>query len=95
MAIQHGGDDVSCKLSIILLSLCTRWHVYLLVPLVWHKEFYVIFQKRVRGLYQVSKREKHLKPRGRWPSGFIIFERLETWWNPEHEFLKLLLQQRK
>ena len=39
---------------------------------------YVIFQKRVRGFHQVSKREKHLKPLGRRPSGFIVFERLET-----------------
>ena len=39
----------------------------------------VIFQKRVRVFHRVSKREKHLKPRGRRPSGFIIvFERLET-----------------
>ena len=55
---------------------------------------HVIFQKWVRGFHQVSKREKHLKPRGRRPSGFIVFERLETWWNPKHEFLKLLLQQK-
>ena len=27
--------------------------------------------------------------------GFIVFERLKPWWNPKHEFLKLLLQQRK
>ena len=39
---------------------------------------YVIFQKRVRVFHQVSKREKHLKPRGRRLSGFIVFERLET-----------------
>ena len=39
---------------------------------------YVIFQKQVRGFHQVSKREKHWKPRGRRPSGFIVFERLET-----------------
>ena len=38
----------------------------------------VIFQKRVRGFHRVSKREKHLKPRARGPSGFIVFERLET-----------------
>ena len=38
---------------------------------------------------------KHLKPRGRRPSGFIVFECLETWWNPKHEFLKLLLQRQK
>ena len=38
----------------------------------------VTFQKRVRGFHQVSKREKHLKPRGRRPSDFIVFERLET-----------------
>ena len=37
--------------------------------------FEVIFQKRVRGFHQVSKREKHLKLRGRRPSGFIVFER--------------------
>ena len=57
--------------------------------------FEVIFHKRVRGFHQVSKREKHLKPRGRRPSAFIVFERLQTWWNPKHEFLKLLLQQSK
>ena len=28
-------------------------------------------------------------------SGFIVFDHLETWWNPKHEFLKLLIQQRK
>ena len=28
--------------------------------------------------HRVSKREKHLKPRGRRPSGFIVFERLEA-----------------
>ena len=44
---------------------------------------------------QVSKREKHLKPRSRRPSGFIVFEHLETWWNPKDGFLKFLLQQRK
>ena len=38
----------------------------------------VIFQKRVRVFHRVSKREKHLKPRGRRSSGFIAFERLET-----------------
>ena len=38
----------------------------------------VIFQKRVRVFHRVSKREKHLKPRGRRPSCFIVFERLET-----------------
>ena len=38
----------------------------------------VIFQKRVRVFYRVSKQEKHLKPRGRRPSGVIVFERLET-----------------
>ena len=32
--------------------------------------FNAMFQKRVRGFYQVSKREEH------W--GFIVFERLET-----------------
>ena len=42
-----------------------------------------------------SEHEKHLKPRGRRPSGFIVFERLETWWNPKHKILKYLLQQRK
>ena len=55
----------------------------------------VIFQKRVRGFHWVSKCEKHLKSQGRRPSGFIVIEHLETWWNPKHEFLKLLLQQRK
>ena len=45
--------------------------------------------------HRVSKREKHLKPRGRRPSGFIVFERLETWLNTKHEFLKLLLQLKK
>ena len=38
----------------------------------------VILQKRVRGFHRVSKREKDLKPRGRRPCGFIVFERLET-----------------
>ena len=38
----------------------------------------VIFQKRVRVFHLVSKLEKHLKPRGCRPSGFIVFERLET-----------------
>ena len=38
----------------------------------------VLFQKRVRVFHRVSKREKHLKPRGRRPSGFIVFERLES-----------------
>ena len=33
----------------------------------------VLFQKRVRVFHRVSKREKHLKPRGRRPSGFICF----------------------
>ena len=33
----------------------------------------VIFQKRVPGFNQVSKRAKHLRPRG-----FNVFERLET-----------------
>ena len=37
--------------------------------------FLVIFQKPVRGFHQVSKREKHLKSRGRRPNGFIVFER--------------------
>ena len=55
----------------------------------------VIFQKRVRGFHWVSKLEKHLKSRGCRPSGFIVIEHLETWWNQKHEFLKLLLQQRK
>ena len=39
--------------------------------------------------------EKHLKARGCRPSGFIVFERLETRWNMKHKFFKLPLQQRK
>ena len=49
----------------------------------------------MRVFHRVSKCEKHLKPWGCRPSGFIVFERLETWWNTKHEFLNLLLQQRK
>ena len=67
----------------------------------WFENFYlvekfqVIFQKWVWVFHRVSKCEKHLKPWGCRPSGFIVFERLETWWNTKHEFLNLLLQQRK
>ena len=43
-----------------------------------NRVFEVIFKNRVRGFYQVSKREKQLKPRGLRPRGFILFERLET-----------------
>ena len=45
----------------------------------WHREYSII----------------HLKPRGCRLSGFIVFEHLETWWNPKHKFLKLLLRQKK
>ena len=36
-----------------------------------------------------------MKARGRRPSAFIVFECLKPRWNTKHEFLKLLLQQKK
>ena len=36
-----------------------------------------------------------MKARGGRPSAFIVFEFLKPWWNTKHEFLKLLLQQKK
>ena len=36
-----------------------------------------------------------MKPRGRRPSAFIVFECLKSRWNTKPEFLKLLLQQKK
>ena len=48
------------------------------------------------GFDQVSRFvRKHLTPPCCRLSCFIVFERLETSWNPKHKFLKLLLQQRK
>ena len=61
-SMQFAHDLYSCLLYV-------NYFVHLIT-------FEVIFQKRV--FYQVSKREKHLIPRSRRPSGFIVFERLET-----------------
>ena len=61
----------------------------------WCLIFHVLFWKRVRGSIRFQNASKHLKPRGRGPNGFLVFERLETWWNPKQEVLKLLLQQRE
>ena len=36
-----------------------------------------------------------MKARGRRPSAFIVFECLKPRYNTKHEFLKLLLQQKK
>ena len=58
--------------------------LFLYLPLIYFPTdfdisvFYVTFQKRVRVFHRVSKRKKHLKPRGCRPIGFIVFERLET-----------------
>ena len=70
-----------------------NWQLTFLVRFIDNRQkaITVLFQKRVRGFHQVSKqaRRKHLKPRGHRPSGFIVFECLETWWNPKQEFLKI------
>ena len=54
--------------------------------------FYVIFQKRVgvfhRG-FKHKKTDESTRPH------FIVFECLKPRWNTKHEFLKLLLQQKK
>ena len=50
------------------------------------------FKNECAGFIRFPSARKHLKPRGHRPSGFIVFKRLETWWNPMHEFLKWLLQ---
>ena len=38
---------------------------------------------------------KHLKPRGRKPSGLNVVVRLEIQWSTRQEFFQLLLQQKK
>ena len=43
----------------------------------------------------VSNTRKLMKARGRRPSAFIVFKCLKPRWNTKHEFLKLLLQQKK
>ena len=43
----------------------------------------------------VSNTRKLMKARDRRPSAFIVFECLKPRWNTKHEFLKLLLQQKK
>ena len=48
-----------------------------------HKHY---FRNECQG-FRFPNARKHLRP-----SGFIVFERLETLWNPKHEFLKWLLQ---
>ena len=73
------------KVSIVLYCIalrCIVLHCIVLYCIL----LYVTFQKRVRVFHRVSKLEKHLKPRGRRPSGFIVFERLETWWNARTRF---------
>ena len=65
------------KVSIVLYCIalrCIVLHCIVLYCIL----LYVTFQKRVRVFHRVSKLEKHLKPRGRRPSGFIVFERLEA-----------------
>ena len=43
----------------------------------------------------VSNMRKLMKALGLRPCTFIVFECLKPWWNTKHEFLKLLLQQKK
>ena len=40
------------------------------------------FKNECEGFIRFPNARKQLKPRGRCLSGFIVFERLETWWNP-------------
>jgi len=42
-----------------------------------HLKYY--FKNECEGFIRFPNARKHLKPRGRRPSGFIVFERLETW----------------
>ena len=47
------------------------------IPL--YKKYY--FKNECKGFIRFPNTRKHLKPRGRRSSGFIVFERLETFWN--------------
>ena len=49
----------------------------------------VIFQKRVRGFHQVSKREKYLKLRGRRPSGRYCFRAFGNLMKPEAQVFEI------
>ena len=59
---------------------------------VLYSPMYIEKKNECEGFIRFPNATKHLKPRGRRPSGFIVFGRLETWWNPKHEFLKWLLE---
>ena len=56
-------------------------------PLLLSIDSQAYFRNECQGFFRFPNARKHLRP-----SGFIVFERLETLWNPKHEFLKWLLQ---
>lgn len=65
-----------------------------------HKDVHFLFTKyyfknKCKVFISFPNASKHLKSWGCRPSGFIVFECLETWPDPKHKILKLLLQQKK
>ena len=56
-----------------------------------HPRIYRVPPSPPWGLSTISKTSARVSS-GFQTRGFIVFGRLETWWNPKHEFLKWLLQ---
>ena len=85
----HWISYVSFKCK-IFSSVAIQW-VLLSITTVWVHAARRLNQKQLRGLYNVSKSEKTFKT----TRLLHCFKRLKTRENPQHEVLKLLLQQRK
>ena len=72
---------------------CFYWVIETRVE-VWENEKQY-FKNECECFIGVSNTKKLMKARGLRPSAFIVFECLKPRWNTKHEFLKLLLQQKK
>ena len=92
-------------LRICSISTVSSWEKFIIkcIPFKYYVSMYTTqrscvtcfkyyFKNECDGFIRFPHVRKHLKPRGYRPNGFTLFECLETWWNPKHEFFKWPLQ---
>ena len=80
---RSSSGSYNCFVDFVGQSSRISENVFLFTIFLFIFIFSYYFKNECQGFIRFPKARKHLK------------QRLETWWNPKHEFLKLVLQQRK
>ena len=80
---RSSSGSYNCFVDFVGQSSRISENVFLFTIFLFIFIFSYYFKNECQGFIRFPKARKHLK------------QRLETWWNPKREFLKLLLQQRK